>query len=95
MSNALVWVSVIVIIIAVLVLALPWLLSYVRRLAQTRDALREDAYPVFSAETTAGREAEYVNDHLPSKVPLWAKVVACFLLIIAGTYLVVVQWSAH
>ena len=95
MSTAFVWASVIVIIIAVLVLALPWLLPYVRRLALARDALREGAHPVFSAETAAGREAEYLNDRLPSEVPRWAKFVAFFLLIVAGTYLVVVQWVAH
>ena len=79
--------------------ALPWLLSHLRRLAQIlgriRDLSQEGAYPVFSAETTDGREAEYITDRLAPKVPRWGKLLASFLLIIAVAYLVAGQRVAH
>ncbi len=75
MSTASAWASLVVIFVSVLILALPWLLSHLRRLAQIlgriRDLSQEGAYPVFSAETTDGREAEYITDRLVPKVPRW------------------------
>ena len=99
MSTASVWASLVVIFVSVLILALPWLLSHLRRLAQIlgriRDLSQEGAYPVFSAETTDGREAEYITDRLAPKVPRWGKLLASFLLIIAVAYLVAGQRVAH
>ena len=99
MSAASVWASLVVIVVSVLILALPWLLSHLRRLAevlaQRQDLSQEGAYPVFSAETTDGREAEYITDRLAPKVPRWGKLLASFLLIIAVAYLVAGQWVAH
>jgi len=99
MSTASVCALLLVIFVSVLILALPWLLSHLRRLAQILgripDLSQEGAYPVFSAETTDGREAEYITDRLVPKVPRWGKLLASFLLIIAVAYLVAGQWVAH
>ena|SRR5437667_12673781 len=97
MSTASVWASLLAIFVSVLILALPWLLLHLlaQILGRTRDLPQEGAYPVFSAETTDGREAEYITDRLVPKVPRWGKLLASFLLIIAVAYLVAGQWVAH
>ena len=28
-------------------------------------------FPVHSAETTSGKEAEFIRDHLPTRLPTW------------------------
>lgn len=33
-------------------------------------------FPLFSAETTEGREAEFIRDQLPERFPFWVAVLA-------------------
>lgn len=51
-------------------------------LPRLRSELRGDL-PVFSAETTGGKEAEFIRDRLPKRLPLLLLGVALLLVIAA------------
>lgn len=42
-----------------------------------------DVFPVYSAETTRGKEAEFIRDHLPKRFPIWVLLVMLVLGAIA------------
>jgi hypothetical protein len=93
MSDMASWVAVVAIVVAIVVLWLPRLFSRLRRLFRVRDGLHEAGYPLFSAETSAGTEAEYVDDRRSRRLPRWTKTVASVVLIAAALYLLVGPWT--
>jgi Sec-independent protein translocase protein TatA len=49
---------------------------HIRRL---RGEIRNE-FPVFSTETTQRREAEFIRDRLPTRLPLWFALIALLTL---------------
>lgn len=47
-------------------------------LSRLADALKR-RMPVFSAETTRGKEGEFIRDSLPKRFPFWLVLVAAFV----------------
>ena len=47
-----------------------------------QQALRElrHRFPVYSAETTNGKEAEFIRDRLPRRIPFWTLFIAVLVL---------------
>jgi hypothetical protein len=37
-------------------------------------------FPVYSAETTNGKEAEFIRDRLPKRIPVWTLLIAVIVL---------------
>jgi type VI protein secretion system component VasF len=56
-------------------------------LTQLRDELKSH-FPVYSAETTRGKEAEFIRDRLPKRVPLWVLFVTIVVLGAVAAWLV-------
>jgi len=46
--------------------------------AQLQDELKS-VFPVYSAETTQGKEAEFIKDSLPGRFPIWIVLIAVVL----------------
>ena len=48
-------------------------------ITQLRNDL-QGVFPVFSAETTRGKEAEFIRDRLPKRLPVW---IMLFVTVVA------------
>jgi hypothetical protein len=66
----------------------PWLSESIRHSLQSDETTQEGAFPVYSAETSWGTEAEYVNDPLAQSAPQWLKLVAFVALVAASADLI-------
>jgi hypothetical protein len=58
-----------------------------RPLTQLRNELKSH-FPVYSAETTRGKEAEFIRDRLPKRLPLWILFVTIVVLGAVAAWLV-------
>ena len=61
--------------------------GFMQPLAQLRDELRS-VFLVHSAETTSGKEAEFIRDRLPTRLPPWILLVTIAAFAAALVWLV-------
>jgi Sec-independent protein translocase protein TatA len=80
--------------IMLLVVLLIFASRYLRGLAGETDALTRELrdavhrrMPVYSAETTRGKEAEFIRDRLPRRFPTAIVVALCVLFVAAAWWL--------
>jgi hypothetical protein len=60
--------------------------GFMQPLTQLRDELRS-VFPVHSAETTRGKEAEFIRDRVPTRLPPWILLVTIAVLATALVWL--------